>query len=143
MVAVPRLSGGPFSGGSDAAARWIIANVAHLKEKAVADQKIYLLNVSPDTQQIWITAADISEVETTSARNDGYTLSRDAHIDQVAFSETERFSSGTIPIHFFPGGFSDRAVIHMRTRDGDRLAFLIEPFLPGVELIRDIRGSGL
>ncbi len=143
MVAIPRLSGGLFSSGSDEAARWIIANVSHLKAKAVADQKIYLLNVSPDTQQLWVSAADTSEVETAAARNDGYTLPREVRLDQVAFSDTERLSTGTIPIHFFPQGFSDRAVIHLRTRDGDRLAFVIEPFLPGVELIRDLRGSAL
>jgi prepilin-type N-terminal cleavage/methylation domain-containing protein len=143
VVAIPRLSGGLFSSGSGEAARWVIANVTHLKEKAVADQKIYLLNVSPDTQQLWISAADTSEVETAAARNDGYTLPREVRLDQVALSDTEQFSSGTIPIRFFPQGFSDKAVIYMRTRDGDRLAFVIEPFLPGVELIRDGRGGGL
>ena len=143
VVAVPRLSGGLFSNGSGEASRWIIANVRHLKEKAVADQQIYLLNVSPDTQQLWVSAADTSEVDNAAARSQAYTLSREVRIDRVAFSETEQFSSGTIPIRFFPQGFSDRAVIHMRTRDGDRLAFVIEPFLPGVELIRDGRKGAL
>ncbi len=141
MLAVPRLEGGLFSDGSDETARWIIANVRGLKEKAVIDKKTYLLNVSPDIQRIWITEAGMADADADAAREAGYVMPRGVNIDHVAFSQTERLSSGTIPIAFYPKGYSDKAVIRLRTRDGDRLAFFIEPFLAGVDLVRGPEGG--
>jgi general secretion pathway protein H len=140
VVAIPRLNGGLFSDGTDETARWIITNVRDLKEKAVVGKKIYLLNVSPDTQRLWITDADMADADANTAREEGYRLPRGVNIDHVAFSQTERYTSGTIPIAFYPQGYSDKAVIRIRTSDGDRLAFFIEPFLPGVNLVRGPEG---
>ncbi len=140
VVAIPRLDGGLFSGGADETARWIIANVRQLKEKAVIEQKTYLLNVSPDIQRLWITEAGMTDVEADAARKSGHALPRGVNIDHVAFSQTERFSGGTIAIGFYPKGYSDKAVIRIRTNDGDRLAFFIEPFLSGANLVKGDRG---
>ncbi|MBC2713492.1 MAG: type II secretion system protein [Desulfosarcina sp.] len=140
VVAIPRLGGGLFSDGSNETARWIIANVHQLKEMAVVTQKTYLLNVSPDTQRLWITEAGMANTDANAAREKAYTLPRGINIDHVAFSQAERFSSGTIPIGFYPNGYSDKAVIRMRTNDGDRLALFIEPFLSRVNLVRGSQG---
>jgi prepilin-type N-terminal cleavage/methylation domain-containing protein len=141
MVAIPRLNGGIFSDGTDATARWIIATVRTLKEKAILEQKVYLFNVSPDLQRLWVTEAGMAEAEEDTAREEGYRLPRGVTIDHVAFSQAERFSSGTIPIGFYPQGYSDKAVIRIRTHDGDRLAFFIEPFLSGIKLVRGSQGG--
>jgi general secretion pathway protein H len=140
MVAIPRLSGGLLSDGSGETSRWIIATVSQLKEKAVTEQKTYLLNVSPDIQRFWITVDGMAETDASSARDDGYRLPRGVRIDHVAFSSDERISSGSIPIGFYPQGYSDKAVIRLRTNDGDRLSFFIEPFLAGAELIKGSQG---
>ena len=140
VVAIPRLEGGLFSDGSDETARWIIANVRDLKGKAVIDKKTYLLNVSPDVQRLWITEAGMVDADADTAREKGFSLPRGVTIDHVAFSPTERYSSGTIPIAFYPKGYSDKAVIRVRNSDGDRMAFFIEPFLAGVNLIRGSEG---
>lgn len=140
VVAIPRFSGGIFSDGEDETARWIIATVRQLKAKAVAQQMAYQLNVSPDTQQIWITNDGMAETDTTVAREEGYRLPRGVSIDHVAFPPDERFSSGTIPIGFYPKGYSDKAVIRLRTNTGDRLAFFIEPFISRVNLVRGSEG---
>ncbi len=140
VVAIPRLEGGLFSNGSDETARWIIATVRGLKEKAVVENKTFVLNVSPDVQRLWITEAGMADTDADAAREAGYSLPRGVNIDHVAFSQTERVSSGTIPIAFFPKGYSDKAVIRIRTNDGDRLAFVIEPFLAGVNLVRGPEG---
>jgi hypothetical protein len=140
VVAIPRLDGGPFSDGTDETARWMIANVRNLKEKAILQKKTYLLNVSPDTQRLWITEEGMADTEASTAREEGYALPRGVNIDHVAFSQSERYSVGTIPIGFYAKGYSDKAVIRMRTNDGDRLAFFIEPFLPGVTLVRGGQG---
>jgi prepilin-type N-terminal cleavage/methylation domain-containing protein len=141
VVAIPRLEGGLFSDGSDETARWIIANVRNLKEKAIIEKKTYLLNVSPDVQRLWITEAGMADADADAAREAGYSMPRGVNIDHVAFSQTERLSSGTIPIAFYPKGYSDKAVIRVRTEDGDRLAFFIEPFLSRVNLVRGPEGG--
>lgn len=139
-VAIPRLEGGLFSDGGDETARWIIANVNRLKEKAVLDQKTYLLNVSPDIQRMWVTSADMSDADADTAREEGYRLPRGVNIDHVTFGRDDRESTGTIPIGFYPEGYSDKAVIRIRTNDGERMAFFIEPFLAGAELVRGREG---
>ncbi|GAB6909456.1 hypothetical protein JCM12296A_53000 [Desulfosarcina cetonica] len=136
IVAIPRLESGLLTDGSDETARWVIANVQHLKEKAVLDQKIYRLNVSPDTRQLWVSADDLPETENTTVPEQAYRLPRGMTIDQVAFSSTHHVSSGTIPISFYPQGYSDKAVIRMRAGNGEKLTFFIEPFLPRVHLVR-------
>ncbi len=139
-VAIPRLNNGLFSDGADETARWLIANVRHLKEKSISDQKIYLLNVSPDEQRLWVTAEDMTEVDAAGARDKGFRLPRGTRIDHVAFSDDQRFSSGTIPIGFYPQGYSDKAVIRIRTAGGDRMAVFVEPFLPGPRLVKGPEG---
>ena len=139
-VAIPRLEGGLFSDGGDETARWIIANVNRLKEKAVLDQKTYLLNVSPDIQRMWVTSADMSDADADTAREEGYRLPRGVNIDHVTFGRDDRESTGTIPVGFYPQGYSDKAVIRIRTNDGERMAFFIEPFLARVELVRGHEG---
>jgi prepilin-type N-terminal cleavage/methylation domain-containing protein len=136
VVAIPRLSGGLFSDGSDETARYIIGTVRQLKEKAIADQKTYLLNVSPDIQRIWVTDTEMAETDASSARDKGYRLPRGIRIDHVTFPGSELVSSGTIPIAFYPQGYSDKAEIRVRTDDGTRLAFHIEPFLSATEMVR-------
>jgi general secretion pathway protein H len=140
VVAIPRLHSDIFSDGGDETARWIMANVRQAKENAVNQQKIYLLNVSMDTQQLWVTPADLAETEAATAREKGYRLPRGVNIDYVALSQADRFSSGTVSIGFYPQGYSDKAVIRLRTNDGDRLAFFIEPFLSRVNLVRGSEG---
>jgi prepilin-type N-terminal cleavage/methylation domain-containing protein len=104
VVAIPRLEGGLFSDGSDETARWIIANVRQLKGKGGCRTQNLLLNVSPDVQRLWITEAGMADADADAAREAGYALPRGVNIDHVAFSQTERFSSGTIPIGFYPKG---------------------------------------
>ena len=106
----------------------------------MVENKTYLLQVSPDIQRLWITEAGMADTDEDAAREAGYSLPRGVTIDHVAFSQTERASSGTIPIAFYPKGYSDKAVIRVRTSDGDRLAFFIEPFLAGVNLVRGAEG---
>jgi hypothetical protein len=47
----------------------------------------------------------MTDADADAAREEGYRLPRGVTIDHVAFSQTERFSSGTIPIAFTPKGY--------------------------------------
>jgi hypothetical protein len=129
-----------LSDGGDETARWIIANVRKARDDAISHQKIYLLNISLDTQQLWIAPVDLAETEIATAQEKGFRLPRGVNIDHVALSKTQQFSSGTVSLGFYPQGYSDKAVIRIRTNDGDRLAFFVEPFLPRVNLVRGDEG---
>ena len=140
FVAIPRLSSSIFPDSGDETVRWIIANTLKARELSVDQQKMVLLNISLDTQQMWIAPADLADAEMAEIREKGYRLPRGVAIDHVALSQAERLSSGVIPIGFYPQGYTDKAIIRIRTNDGDRLAVIIEPFLPRVNLIRGSEG---
>lgn len=140
VVAVPRLQSNISPDSGDEAVRWIIANFHQAKENAVNHQQIFVLNVSFDTQQLWVAPADLPEAEAAGLREKGYRLPRGVSIDHVAISQTDRISSGTVPIGFYPQGHSDKAVLRIRTNDGDRFSVYIEPFLPRVNVVRGSEG---
>ncbi|HSO19921.1 MAG TPA: type II secretion system protein [Desulfosarcina sp.] len=140
VVALRRLGGGLLGDGADDTARWIIGTVRRLKERSVLDQKTYLLNVSTDIQRMWVTEAGMADADADAAREEGYRLPPGTNIDQVGFNQNERLPSGTVSIAFYPQGYSDKAVIRLRTGDGDRLALIIEPFLANVDLASGRKG---
>ena len=140
VVAIPRLHSNIFPDSGDETVRWIIANFHQAKENAVQHQKIYLMNISLDTQQLWLAPFDLPEAEAAGLREKGFRIPKGVSIDHVALSQADRISSGTVPIGFYPQGYSDKAVIRIRTNGGDRMAVFIEPFLPRVNVIHGGEG---
>ena len=135
-VAIPKLSSGVLSEGGDETARWMIANVRHAKEMAVSQNKTYILNISLDNQRLWVAPFDLPETEEASAKEKGYRLPRGESLYQVVLAGADRVSGGTVPIFFFPQGYSDKAMIRISVSGGERMTFYIEPFLPHVNLVR-------
>jgi hypothetical protein len=46
-------------------------------------------------------------------------------------------TAGKTPIYFYAKGYSDKALIHIRDTDNTVFSFLIEPFLPVVEVFEE------
>jgi len=136
VVAIPRLHSNIFPDSGDETVRWIIANFHQAKENAVHQRLTYVMNISLDTRQLWVAPADLPEAEAAGLRENGYRIPNGVSIDHVALSQADRISSGTVPIAFYPQGHSDKAVIRIRTKNGDRMSVYIEPFLPRVNVIR-------
>lgn len=135
-VAIPKIGSGILSKDGDETARWIIATVRNAKQIAVNQDKIYILNISLDTQRMWVAPFDLPETETDAAKEKGYRMPRGESLYQVVLAGADRVSGGTVPIFFFPQGYSDKATIRISVSGGERLTFYIEPFLPHVNLVR-------
>lgn len=141
VVAIPRLGPGLFSDGGDDTARWIIATVQGLKTRSVMDQRTCFLHVSLDDQTMWISvdASSASETETEVPER-LYPLPDGVSIEQVDFSSTHFVSAGTVAVAFYPKGYSDKAVIRIQNRNGERMSFFIEPFLSHIRMVRSGNG---
>lgn len=136
--AIPRMDGYLFSGGMDRVSRWIVLNVSELKSKAVRDQSDYRLHADTAANLFYISAEIMDEEMLEAARKSGFKLPDSVSITDVIFpfepdTEADEMADG---IRFYKKGYSDNAIIHIESAGGDRLSFIIEPFISKVT-VRD------
>jgi prepilin-type N-terminal cleavage/methylation domain-containing protein len=134
FFAVPRFQVDVLSDHTKKASRWIMLQVHALKEKAVHDQKRYVLHLSLDSNRLWVTSEIMSPEEIQAAAANGYKLSDDIKLLDVEYPGQEKISVGRADIYFYKKGYSDKAIIHMSNNDNEIFSFLIEPFLSRVHL---------
>lgn len=134
FFAIPRFQRAVLTDDTKNLSRWIMLKVLSLKERAVRDQKRYVLNVGLDSNRLWISNESMSEEELHNAEQNGYNLSADVKILDVEFPNNEIISVGRADIYFYKNGYSDKAFIHIEDSDYNQLSFLIEPFLSRVRL---------
>ena len=120
--------------------RWIMAKVLTLKERAVRDQKLYILHVNLDSNRLWMTNELMSEQELQDAAQNAYELPEDIQVLDVEYPYEEIISEGRADIHFYKRGYSDRAMIHVENNDNEQLSFLIEPFLSRIKVYEKYEG---
>ncbi len=137
MVTVPSFQGSITGDGTQKTSRWIIANIQALKVKAVREQKVYILDTRIDANKLVILNESMDEEQMQRADENGFSLPDNIQIADVQFPDTEKTASGSAKIRFDPAGYSDKAIIHIKTDSGDRTSYLIEPFLPGVKLVKE------
>lgn len=116
------------------ASQWILMQAPRLKARAVSEKKIYTLHVDMDDNLLWVSSGIMPDDDMSQARKNGRPLTGDSVLLDVAYADGETVDSGEAEIHFYPGGFSDKAIIHMEDENGSRRSFIIEPFLSQVEL---------
>ncbi len=134
FFAIPRFQRSVLTDDSKDLSRWIMLKVFSLKERAVRDQKRYVLNVGLDSNRLWISDESMSEEELNNAEQSGYNLPVDIRILDVEFPDDEIISAGRADIYFYKNGYSDKAFIHIEDSNNQQLSFLIEPFLARVRL---------
>ncbi len=134
FFAIPRIPVDALSDNTRKVSRWIMLNVSALKEKAVHDQKRYVLNLSLDSNRLWVTSEIMSEEELEEAAAIGYNLPEDIKLLDVEYPDKEKISVGQAHIYFYKKGYSDKAIIHITNNDNEVLSFLIEPFLSRARL---------
>ncbi len=115
--------------------RWIIINVAHYKTRALEEQTPYVLTVELDANAFSINrkAPDEESLEQNTPVKT-FQLPADIQLVDVEYPGKGVVSMGKTDISFYPKGYSDKAVIHIRDEDNRFYSFLIEPFLPTVRL---------
>ena len=134
---MPRLGGYLFKSDTKKVSRWIVVMVGNLKTKAVSEQLRYVLHADSSANKFWISHGSMDEEALIKAAEDGYKLPGDVKIKGVLPPRDTGDSPETIV--FYKKGYSEKAVIHIEGEDGDSLYFLIEPFLPGVEITDDYK----
>ena len=134
FFAIPRFQVDVLSDNTNKVSRWIMVKVHSLKEKAVREQKLYVLHISLDSNRLWVTSEIMSQEELQAAEANGYELSNDINLLDVEYPDEEKISVGRADIYFYKKGYSDKAIIHISNDDNERRSFLIEPFLSRVRL---------
>ena len=134
FFAIPRFQVDVLSDNTNKVSRWIMVKVHSLKEKAVREQKLYVLHISLDSNRLWVTSEIMSQEELQATEANGYELSDDINLLDVEYPDEEKISVGQADIYFYKKGYSDKAIIHISNDDNERRSFLIEPFLSRVRL---------
>ncbi len=131
---IPRFQVDVLSDDTNKVSRWIMLKVHSLKQKAVREQKLYVLHISLDSNRLWVTSEIMSQEELQAAEVNGYELSDNINLLDVEYPDEEKISAGRADIYFYKKGYSDKAIIHISNDDNERRSFLIEPFLSHVRL---------
>jgi prepilin-type N-terminal cleavage/methylation domain-containing protein len=134
FFAIPRIQVDILSDNTRKVSQWIMLNISSLKEKAVHDQKRYVLHLSLDSNRLWVSNDTMSAEELEDAAAIGYNLPEDIKLLDVEYPGKEKISVGQADIYFYKKGYSDKAIIHITNNDNEVLSFLIEPFLSRARL---------
>lgn len=137
FVTVPRFQTARSTDDIKAASRYIMIKTQSLKNMALQENKRYIMVINVNAGRIWIADDTMSEEEREKASRTAFELTDDLRITDVAFPDRETVGTGLAEIYFHPGGYSDKALIHMQDADGDWSSLLIEPFLPTVKFYDD------
>ncbi|MFO7965301.1 MAG: type II secretion system protein [Desulfobacterales bacterium] len=114
---------------------WIMFNVAHLKKRALEDQKTFVLTVELDSNAFSIfEEATGEELEEPFAHVKTFRLPSHIHLVDVEYPGRGVVSTGKTDISMYPKGYSDQAVIHLQDESKRLRSFVIEPFLPTVAM---------
>jgi prepilin-type N-terminal cleavage/methylation domain-containing protein len=115
--------------------QWILLQVPKHRALAVSETRIYTLHVDMSEQKLWFSSMDMSDEALDSAMDRGIELDNSVRLLDVAYSYGDSVNSGEALILFYPKGYSDKAIIHIEEKNGNRRSFKFEPFLTQVELI--------
>lgn len=133
FVATPRFSDFLFGDDTDTTLRWLMIKIRDVKQRSVAEQKDYVLNLDFENNRMWMTDESLETDEDLAKASDkGYSLPEGLHLLDVEYFGKGRLSLGIAPLLFSRQGYSDRAIIHLSRSDETPLSVLIEPFLPDV-----------
>lgn len=122
------------------AARLIISTVKELRHRSIRTQKLFFLNISLDTNRIWVSNESMDREEFYNAEEKGYQLSDNVEVLDLEYPEKGKISSGVADICFYKNGYSDKVFIHIEDNDNNRISLLIEPFLSKVKLYDEYVG---
>jgi len=166
FFAIPRLDTSFLTNRSHRVSNWIVFHVKSLKNKAVSQQKTYVMRLDLGENRISCfvksnqdgDVLDQTEEKSVPSMGDetANNLSTEGLLEKGRKSEKEVFSlpqgfrlsdvilgkktvftTGTVDIHFYAKGYSDPAIIHVKDEDGNTVSYIIEPFLTHVTVKND------
>ena len=130
-VLVPRL--GTLSGARlDTSARRLAAAVRYLHGEAAFRSQLYRLNYDLDRQTYWVTVLTPTN-NTAEFLPDQSPLSRPVQLPpSISFADVRvpsvgRVSTGRVYTHFYPQGYTDPTIIHLRDQSSRVVTVTIPP----------------
>jgi len=132
--AIPRFQNRFLTDSSRKVSQWITLTVFSLKERALREQKQYVLHMDINEDRLWVTDEDMTEEEVEAAGSSGYQLPPDIHLVDVEYPDLHKQTTGHVYIYFYKNGYSDHLLIHTINNDNEQRSFLIEPFLPHINM---------
>ncbi|MFH0729257.1 MAG: type II secretion system protein [Pseudomonadota bacterium] len=122
------------------ASLWIFWKIPQLKQQAVTENRRITLHIDLSGNRLLITHESMSPEEIEAATKNGYALPEGFELTDVEFPEDRIVGTGIVPIHFYPKGYSDRAILHAEENETRVLSYFIEPFLSHVKLVESHAG---
>jgi general secretion pathway protein H len=130
-VLVPRF--GDLSGARlESSARRLATLVRYLNGEAAFRSQLYRLNYDLDRQIYWVTVLTASR-DATEFLPDSSPLARPVQLPaHVAFADVRvpnagRVSTGRVYTHFYPQGYTDPTIIHLRDQRSRIITVMIPP----------------
>jgi prepilin-type N-terminal cleavage/methylation domain-containing protein len=115
--------------------RWMLLTIPKLKQEAISKDRQVTLHIDEDDRKLWSTQETMKPEEMEAAEKNAYVLPEGTVLSDVTFPDGKTISTGTVLIHFYPKGYSDRAILHLQVDEGKNVSYIIEPFLSHVTLV--------
>ena len=90
FVATPRFSVFLFGDDTDTTLRWLMIKIRDVKQRSVAEQKDYVLNLDFENNRMWMTDESLeTDEDLIEARDKGYSLPEGLHLLDVEYFAVE------------------------------------------------------
>jgi len=132
FIAVPRFQVFFSADDTRQTARWLMHQIPRLKDRAVQEQKVFLLNFDFSGQIAWVSHDAMTEEELQTAVASGYHPPEAVRWSDLEFVGGPKISSDRAAIRFYRKGYSDRVLIHLQDDSDRQFSILVEPFLSNV-----------
>ena len=134
-LAAPRLRNALLTDDLKGVARKMIGIINSLRNEAIREQRDYSLHFDLDANRFWVSYGSMTDEERAVAREKGFNLPADIHIDDVWIRGEGKMVEGAIRIRFTRRGYTQKSAIHLSSEDGRVLTLVLSPFLGKVKVI--------
>ncbi len=130
-ISVPKLRETLFSSSLKSAVRRLTGTIEQLRVDAVREHEELRLHLDLESDSYWITSSGMSDEEREDATRIG--LPSGVDLVDVGFP-AGKVMIGSAAIRFFPRGYAEEALIHLRDGSDTVYTLFIRPFLPKVKI---------
>jgi len=138
VISVPTLRNTLLDDPLQVAGRKMIGYLTTVREKAMSEQRPYLLYVDLDENRLWQLPEDEakqSDNEPEPPENGVLEMPTDVDIRDLWLKSSGTTSSGVVEVWVSREGYMDQMVIHLENADGEALSLRVFSFLPDIEVL--------
>lgn len=128
-LTMPQIRGVLLTDTLKRSARRVVGLTSELRERAVRNQKPYVLSFDPGKRRYWIGFSGMTEEELELALKNAETLPSNVRIEDIWRKNEGKAAAGEIPILFTPKGYASPSAIHLAADDGRQMTIVLSPFL--------------